>query len=358
MSITDPAATSFARGSHSASRGTSAVAKRSFLRRHPNPTDENIEDHTANIVNEPCVDIMKGKVSDLTGEQRKARTFILKLTSSCIRNVTEVGVKDKWPIPVDGILPERQNEQTGETYINPAFHRDVKHTDNWRLLVRVCDIIYTELSDEKTRPDFMNNTTMRITADTVYELAKVSWNGYKEAYRGQVEDGKRELKEDWKRRLAAEAGMRDLPDTVLDKLGFFEIIRPNWRSVEYSDILHKLWDYFWEDLPPKDRQEFKQRVHSENRSSDDPPSIAPFDFGINRDWYEQHKDKYPHSIMLHDWFSFGDPIGFGTRANETRQGVDLFMPFSNPLSTQLSDLLSTSFFVALSISIQIIVISQ
>ncbi|GBE85371.1 hypothetical protein SCP_0705580 [Sparassis crispa] len=295
--------------------------------------------------------------------------------------VTGVSVKDKWPVADQGIMLERKNEQAGETYLNPSFDFGVQHADNRKLLLRVRDIVYGELMDEKTRPEFMNDSTMLITADTVYELAKTLWSGFKEAYRGQIRADKKvlqernaqntrrmqcrrlkssklllgiptyikehgvdprelitpemmsddasgpeivgeETKDDWRKRMAEEAGMGELPDSVLQKLRFFEIIRPNWRSEEYSDILHKLWDYFWATLQPKDRQEFNQRVYSETRSSDHPPAIAPFNFGINREWYEKHKDTYPNSVLLHDWYTFGDPAGFGQHADSTQGGAD------------------------------------
>lgn len=45
------------------------------------------------------------------------------------------------------------------------------------------------------------------------------------------------------------------------------------------------------------------------RTSSHPPSIAPHDFGIDRDWYEANKSKYEDQIE--DYFTYGDPVGFG-----------------------------------------------
>ena len=50
-------------------------------------------------------------------------------------------------------------------------------------------------------------------------------------------------------------------------------------------------------------------VRDTGRKTDEPPEDAPFDFGIDRDWYEANKSKYPFHVD--DYYTFGNPEGFG-----------------------------------------------
>jgi hypothetical protein len=40
--------------------------------------------------------------------------------------------------------------------------------------------------------------------------------------------------------------------------------------------------------------------------------VAPFNFGISSEWWNSNKDKYPDDT--NDWFKYGDPEGFGSKA--------------------------------------------
>lgn len=61
-------------------------------------------------------------------------------------------------------------------------------------------------------------------------------------------------------------------------------------------------------------------VRGTGRKTADPPEDAPFDFGIDRDWYEANKSKYPFHVG--DYFTFGNPEGFGDVDNEEGREVD------------------------------------
>lgn len=62
------------------------------------------------------------------------------------------------------------------------------------------------------------------------------------------------------------------------------------------------------------------RVRCSGRGSDEPPDVAPYNFGINQPWYGAHKDKDTHRIALSDWGSYDDPEGFGTATNTEEGG--------------------------------------
>ena len=45
------------------------------------------------------------------------------------------------------------------------------------------------------------------------------------------------------------------------------------------------------------------------RKSAVPPKNAPYDFGINRTWYQTHRLSYP--VEVSDYFTYGNLPGFG-----------------------------------------------
>ncbi|KAI0072409.1 hypothetical protein K474DRAFT_1727685 [Panus rudis PR-1116 ss-1] len=127
---------------------------------------------------------------------------------------------------------------------------------------------------------------------------------------------------EWKRRLAAEARMGEMSDEALHCLKFFEVTTPNWRSAEASVIIRELCDRFWETLEPKQQQSYAVRVHT-GRTSNRVPLQTPYDFMINREWYEKFKDTHPYSIILRDWYKQnGDPEGFGANCPQMRMPSD------------------------------------
>ena len=42
-----------------------------------------------------------------------------------------------------------------------------------------------------------------------------------------------------------------------------------------------------------------------------PPSVMPFDFAIDSEWYA--REKYNYLSQTNNYFSWGDPAGFGSR---------------------------------------------
>ena len=75
-------------------------------------------------------------------------------------------------------------------------------------------------------------------------------------------------------------------------------------------------DIWKEELSEQDKKRIRAKVvRNTDRTSTRPPSNAPYDFGIDRTWYEAHKSEY--QIMVQDYFTYGDPTGFGTEADVT-----------------------------------------
>ena len=77
-----------------------------------------------------------------------------------------------------------------------------------------------------------------------------------------------------------------------------------------------------EEAPPKERNRARATlIRGTGRVNDVPPVFAPFDFGINRAWYEAARPKYPR--LLRDYFTYGNPAGFGgdnaTNEEETEE---------------------------------------
>lgn len=76
------------------------------------------------------------------------------------------------------------------------------------------------------------------------------------------------------------------------------------------------------------------RITSTGRSTDRPPPYAPYNFGINQEWYVKFKDKPAFQILLRGWGSFGDPPGFGTNAPGLEEDEE---PAPGPLSSPRED---------------------
>ncbi|OBZ65363.1 hypothetical protein A0H81_14653 [Grifola frondosa] len=267
-------------------------------------------------------------------------------------------------------MPERKDE-TGIAFLDPNFTATINHPNNKILIKRVTEIVYNELTDPKTQYDWMNASSMIVTRQVIEECAKCSWRGFKSAYITQRDEAKKtarsiatinlwqqlrrkekckklmnanaiqtykdkhgvdptallgidlmsdeasgpedgEDKLEWKRRMAEKLGMIDVADNVLEKLSFFEIIRPNWRSEAYTEILHELWEAYWDTLPAKQKEGYRPRIRTDH-FTDQPPMVAPYNFGINQVWFNEHKETY--QLRLHDWYTFPDPPGFSANAN-------------------------------------------
>lgn len=98
-------------------------------------------------------------------------------------------------------------------------------------------------------------------------------------------------------------------------------------------MYRRLWEIFWDELPARQAQTMTPRVRDTGRESDRPPVYSPFNFGINRPWYDKFKDATTHSVLLRDWYTHPDPEGFeaqsGTGGEE--EGDSTPPPDSSPI---------------------------
>ncbi|KAH9918339.1 hypothetical protein B0H21DRAFT_713139 [Amylocystis lapponica] len=343
-----------------AARGGGPAAKRRRIQAphdQENTAPEDVEADDA----VPVINIGKAPLSSLTSDQQELRHEIGKMVRHHIRRLTGVGIKDKWPKWTDP-MPERLEPETGNRYLDPYFESDMRHVNNITIVERTVGMVWIELNDENTAPDFMEKQPKGIvTRRAVRDIARTAWRGFKEAYKAQHYEDHKDKQErahrktrrylrrknkcthllaaidtymerhgvnptnlvaidlmsdegsgpedegeepsEWQSRMAKAVGMSDVQESVLQGLVFFERIKPNWRSDEYTAILHEL-------LTVKQRKEYHVRVTSTGRSTNMPPPEVPYNFGINKTWFEEHKAQY--ADYLRDWYQFPDPPGFGS----------------------------------------------
>ena len=57
------------------------------------------------------------------------------------------------------------------------------------------------------------------------------------------------------------------------------------------------------------------RVYYAGRRNYDPPEVAPYDFGIDAEWWEtvgkKLRDDPAQAGRVFDFLTYGDPLGFG-----------------------------------------------
>lgn len=67
------------------------------------------------------------------------------------------------------------------------------------------------------------------------------------------------------------------------------------------------------------------RVSNTGRASPRIPDLAPYNFGINRTWFDKYKNHPEYRSLLVDWYKYADPAGLGTngmQAGEVERVVD------------------------------------
>ncbi|KAI0366610.1 hypothetical protein BV20DRAFT_1124089 [Pilatotrama ljubarskyi] len=312
------------------------------------------------------LDIIKNKRSDLSPMQQKAISDIQPVIIRQFRLATGVSKKESWP----------QWGVPRETEFMPVnFEANVNESVNPALFNRVAELAMQELKQHSTKyVSWMNAPDVKLTHGVLCEAAKKTFRNFKKQYGAQFdEEKKKKLVENerasrrlnrrkaksanlltsvpayidrhgvdptpflvqdmmsddasgpedavvedvaaWKRRMAQNCGMGGKSDTQLKNTTFFERISPNWRSESLTDILHELWEIFMSTVPARVARAMAERVSGTGRASDDPPLYSPFNFGINRLWYEEFKDKHPQRTYLRDWYTYPDPPGFGDNSD-------------------------------------------
>ena len=81
--------------------------------------------------------------------------------------------------------------------------------------------------------------------------------------------------------------------------------------LKLTRILHKL-QAFWRDaLTNKEKEAFSIfRIGNSERSTSQPPLVAPYNFGINLERWEAAKESGNWDNIIGDWGKYADPQGF------------------------------------------------
>ncbi|KAH9856600.1 hypothetical protein C2E23DRAFT_684121, partial [Lenzites betulinus] len=309
------------------------------------------------------LDILRKKTSLLSSMQQTALGAMHLMTVKHFRLVAGVPKHGSWPKLDDpregGFMPIDFEAQVNAS-VNPTF------------LYRVAELAMQDLKQHNgLHVAWMNAPDVKLTLGVLYGIAKKVFRNFKKQYDGQFDDEKKErlakneqssrrlnrrkgkasnllkgvpvyierhgidpspfLVQDmmsdeasgpedgevedkvvWKRRMAEKCGMKDKTDAQLKHIVFFETVKPAWRSDVLSAILHELWEIYLDGINSRTARAMSERVRSgTNRSTDKPPQFAPYNCGINREWYDKFVDQDTHRLALRSWYKYPDPPGFG-----------------------------------------------
>ncbi|KAF7343556.1 hypothetical protein MSAN_01976100 [Mycena sanguinolenta] len=112
----------------------------------------------------------------------------------------------------------------------------------------------------------------------------------------------------WKTRMAMKRGYEHDTDKE-----FLEVLTCNWRSDEMTDALHEMQRIAFDLLTPPQRKKIHyERVRGTGRESERVPERAPYNFGINKAWFDKYKNSEEYATALEDWGQYPDPDGLGT----------------------------------------------
>ncbi|TBU55271.1 hypothetical protein BD310DRAFT_950909 [Dichomitus squalens] len=313
--------------------------------------------------------LLKTKYGALDLVQRQARRVISNVVGQQFRLVTSVSKQDKWP---------KWGEQMPGMAVN--FEARVDESVNPDLLVRVAEVSMQHLKNHSAiHATWMNAPNVKLTYSLLRECAKTTFRGFRTAYNSQVDHEKamqrkknecasrwqnrRNKKSDnlysvvprylelhgvdpgelvtadlmsdeasgpedngdeaavteWRWQMAEKAGITGKSDPQLAKMSFFEVIRPNWRSDELTKIYRELSEIYKGSLPLKSLRMTVECVRDTGWSSDKIPGYAPFNFGVNIEWYNRMQET--DGRYLGDWLKHPDPAGFGENATPADDGT-------------------------------------
>ncbi|TFK81259.1 hypothetical protein K466DRAFT_448709, partial [Polyporus arcularius HHB13444] len=308
------------------------------------------------------LDLAKKDLKDLDDVQRAARNTIT--VAKAFRKVAGVPTaKHPWP---------KWGEPLAEGCFPVNFEANVDDSVNPDFIGRVAAVAMQDFKTHAAKhAKLLNAPNVKLTEGVLEEFAKGSFRGFRNVYKAQFdvekeqqakknasnsrkqsrrrtrydnlisvvgeyrdtygtdptellsvdflsddgsgpEDGAEETTLEWKRRMAVRAGLTGpaATDARLTKTKFFENIAPNWRSPALTQILRRLHELWWSKLTIKAVLGMGHYVRDTGRLTDKAPYSTPFDMGINRTWYETHKDLTGYAHWLKGWFTFGNPSGF------------------------------------------------
>ncbi|TFK52673.1 hypothetical protein OE88DRAFT_1807545 [Heliocybe sulcata] len=310
----------------------------------------------------------------LTVPQQKAKLLLQRLERTKFRELTGVKKGDIWP-DVDEVRNHVVDGQEVE-YYTPDFDEDVTHATNTAICKRVASTVYQEVKAYKKQPGELCHPDVYFNERTIEELAKTTYRGFRDEARTQRDEERQqrkrsnqsrtrqyerrvlklghlkemvptyierygndpspilhpdilsdyasgpdaetsESKRRWKIRMGAKLGYdyKSIPKIAWAKMEFWEHIIPEWRSDEATTIVNRLHRLYLKSLDSKALKRYKAyRIIDSNRTSKIPPAISPspWDFTISMKWWDAEGKKWKKETL--NWFTRGDPEGFGSRA--------------------------------------------
>ncbi|KAK7029129.1 hypothetical protein R3P38DRAFT_3516094 [Favolaschia claudopus] len=297
------------------------------------------------------------------------RTATQKFVSARFRSITGIGSRDPWRHPTI----ERVNDITGEIYLTPNFEGLIFDEHNQRLIGLVARKVMNDLADEDLRPAELTSSQATWDYIVIEELAQHSFSNVRPQWRKQhnpdlaakaelqkqfnrrrqrrvlkndqkasvakafahkfdipvpfvtrilnethesdeesgPEAGSGESFETWKVRMAVLAGISVASPSALSNIQFVEVLEPEWRSNDLSDLgraMHQLW---FDSLSAREQNCIKYvRVRGSGRTSRRIPDVAPWNLGISVPWLDTNRLLDENQETLHDWNTYGNPPGF------------------------------------------------
>lgn len=89
----------------------------------------------------------------------------------------------------------------------------------------------------------------------------------------------------------------------------FAIVTRKLTERQLSEIFNELRRYAREGVNEGGRERPKLYRVTTGRTSDFPPHRAPYNFGIDPEWWEEKRHSFLEDIK--DWMAHEDPKGFG-----------------------------------------------
>ncbi|KAK6984572.1 hypothetical protein R3P38DRAFT_2575667 [Favolaschia claudopus] len=125
------------------------------------------------------------------------------------------------------------------------------------------------------------------------------------------EVGSGESFDTWKVRMAVLAGISVASPSALSKMQFVEVLEPEWRSSDFSNLGHAMHALWFDSLSAREKNSIRYiRVRGSGRTSRRIPEVAPWNFGISVPWLETNRLLDENQETLHDWNTYGNPPGF------------------------------------------------
>lgn len=143
--------------------------------------------------------------------------------------------------------------------------------------------------------------------------------------------------------MATKAGLTDLSPSALKNVKFLEVLECPWRSekvlflfpsapriqvinsyLQLTNVSHTMQAMFSESQTTRERAHFHyKRVTGTHRKSSRIPLVAPWDFGVHREWLDEHCEDPNIGPLIADWGTHGNPEGFGPPVQKNAEPVEV-----------------------------------